>query len=206
MITLSAIQESALREIGNIGAGHAATALSQLMGKKIGIAVPTVRVVHVMDFLKELDSKQPVAGVYFKVVGDMSGGILFYLAKEDGCRLVDALLKLEFGATKEFGTLEESAIKETGSILSASYLGAISALSGMTLIPSVPRYLLESLARVFRTTFEKQMEISKTLIAVENVFIEATIRVTGYFLLMPDEDGLFRMLQRLSGTKEWRIA
>lgn len=202
MIELSTIQESALREIGNIGAGHAATALSQLMGKKITIAVPVVQLVQARDFLERADGKLLVAAVYFKVVGDAKGGILFYLSREEALKLADALLKLKLGSTKELGQLEESALKETGSILSASYLSAASELTKMTLIPSVPRFLLDSMEKVFQTAFEKEREESpRGLIVIENVFIEATTRVTGHFLFMPDEEGLSLMLEKLSGVK-----
>lgn len=197
MKELGEMEISALRELGNIGAGHAATALSQLMGKKIEIAVPTVRIARPRDFLTELGRETLIVGTHLKVLGDVQGGILFFMVKEGASHLVDLLLKENLGTTKELGELEQSAFKETGSILSASYLNALSDLMQMTLIPTVPRFVSEPVERALQAAFGGFAKGSDTLIGIENEFIEASLRIKGYFLFLPNETGLSALFQGL---------
>ncbi|WP_231705778.1 chemotaxis protein CheC, partial [Effusibacillus lacus] len=138
LLKLNEFQLSVLREIGNIGAGHAATALSVLMQKDIEMNVPRVHVVP----LNEIDeviggAEQLVVGVFLRVEGDFPGS-MFLMIKMSSAKM---LLKILFGTEKdsdEFSELEMSALMEIGNILGGSYLSAFSDFTGANLHPSVP--------------------------------------------------------------------
>lgn len=197
MKNLTAKQCDALKEMGNIGAGHAALALSQLMGRKIMIAVPVVKIEHPSKFLDDFGRETVALGSYLKVVGDMQGGVLIFLTKDNALKLSDVLMKQNLGATKEFGEVEQSAIKETCSILAASYLTALGQLAQMTILPSVPNMFYDKVGVVFTTFFKEQKREDALLIGIENEFIEASIRLKGYFLFVPETKWLAALLGKL---------
>lgn len=198
MTELTDFQKSALQEMGNIGAGHAAIALSQLLGKKIMIAVPRVRLASISDFIHDIGSKGSlVMGVHLKVLGEAQGGIILVFLRESALSLVDILMNQKIGTTKILGEIEESALKETGSILSGSYLNALSELLEITLIPSVPKIAFDKVEVVVESIFAKMLEEANIILGIETEFVEATSRIKGHFLFMPDTQGVEFLLKKL---------
>lgn len=194
---LTEIQLSALAEAGNIGSGHAAIALSQLLGRKIMVAVTKVRVTGVDEFSNIVGREKLIMGVYLKALGDVQGAILLVLERDGALRFSDVIMNYKMGATKILGEMEQSAIKEAGSILSASYLNALSELMKLTIIPSVPRLMIDKAGVIFESVFNNVFKKSDVLIGIETEFIEASTRIKGYFLFMPEEKGLEILLKAL---------
>lgn len=195
---LTDFQLSAIQEIGNIGSGHAAIALSQLIGRKIMIAVTKAQVVTPEDCHKLIsDPDSPITGVQLKVLGDVQGMILLYISREPALILLDVLLNQKIGTTKVLGEMEESALKEMGSILSASYLNAISELTGCALIPSVPKVMFDKAGAILESVFEPIRQKSGMVIGIETEFIEASTRIRAQFIFMPDEEGTNVLLEKL---------
>lgn len=196
--SLSDFQKSALQEMGNIGSGHAAIALSQLICRKIMVAVTRVRLASLSEFIEELGSKDAlVVGVYLKVLGEAQGSILLVFLREDALNLVDVLMNQKIGATKMLGEIEESALKETGSILSGTYLNALSELMKMSLIPTVPKIAFDRSQAAIETLFGGLDKELNVILGIETEFIEATTRIKGQFLFMPDETGIAALLRAL---------
>jgi chemotaxis protein CheC len=137
--SLKALQLDALREVANIGAGHAATALSQMTGRTTMISVPQVSVrplEDVPDLLGAADSV--IAAVLMHMMGDLTGRTLVIFPEPSARMLCDLLLRRPDGTTMAFGEMEQSGIKEVGNILVSAYLTALSDFMGMMLVPSVP--------------------------------------------------------------------
>lgn len=195
---LSDFQLGALAEAGNIGAGHAAIALSQLIGRKIMVAVTKVRVVNLEEYIKLIGTPNSlIVGVFLKVLGDIQGAILLVLLREPALILVDVLMNQRIGTTKILGEMEQSALKEAGSILSGSYLNALSELVHFTLIPSVPKMAFDKREVVFQSVFAPLRQEWGLVVGVETEFIEASTRIKGHFLFMPDEFGVKAILKAL---------
>jgi chemotaxis protein CheC len=195
---LTEFQLSALAEIGSIGAGHAAIALSQLIGKKIMVAVTKVQVMDLAEFSKTIGGDEAaVVGIHLKVLGDARGAILLAFQKNSAMLLVDILINQKIGTAKVLEAMEQSALKESGSILSASYLNSISDLMKLSLIPSVPGIVINKARVVFESTFEKLDKGTKAVIGIETEFVEAAARIKGYFLFMPEEKALDIFLKAL---------
>lgn len=195
---LSDFQISALTEMGNIGSGHAAIALSQLLSRKIMVAVTKVRVTNILEFSDIIGTKDTlVISVYLKALADIRGAILLILDRDAAHKLADVLMNYKIGTVKVLDEMEQSAIKEAGSILSASYLNALSELMKITVIPSVPRMLIDKLDVVLKSVFSDMLKKSEVIIGIETEFIEASTRIKGYFLFMPDQEGLEILLKTL---------
>ena len=122
---LSPIQLDALREIGNVGAGNSATALSQIINKRIDMNVPNVALVPIEDVPELVGGPDTVVvGVFLRVYGKAPGNILFLLPQKSAFYLVDTLMGREHGTTTKLDPMDVSALKEIGNILSGAYLNA----------------------------------------------------------------------------------
>ena len=192
---MNSLQESALKEASNIGAGHAASALSQLMGRHVSVHVSGIRVASPNAFLSEIQPETRVVGSYLKVLSDANGGILFLLAEADAYKLADLLLNQAPGSTRTLNDMEQSALKETGLIVGASYLNALGEIMHRTFIPSVPRILMDRAQLVFARAFEGKAP--DLLIGIRNELVEATTKIRCHLLFMPDADELPSLLGAL---------
>jgi len=188
LLTLSEAQIDALKEVGNIGTGHAATALSQLIKKKVNISVPQVKVIKLEEVSNLLgDSNTLVAGIIMNVLGDLTAKILLLLTRESAISLADMLLQNPPGTTKVLSEVGNSAIKETGNILSGAYMNALSEFLGMMLLPSVPSLVFDISGAILVSLSEGFEGISSHILSIETTFNESNDKVIkGYLLLVPD--------------------
>ena len=127
----------ALREVANIGAGHAATALSQMVNCRVMISVPKISLASV-DHLPNLqgDADDDVVAVLMHMLGDLTGRTVLLLPKDNAHLLCDLLLRQTPGTTQSFEELQKSALKEAGNILAGAHMGALSDFMGMMILPS----------------------------------------------------------------------
>src|SRR6202165_2201472 len=114
---LSSARLDALREVANIGAGHAATALSTLTGTRIMISVPMVNIVAPGDFVPEIGPTVEIVAVQMEMSGDIRGRTISLLAVPAGLRLAERMLRRVRGTSINLGKLEQSALNEAGNIL-----------------------------------------------------------------------------------------
>ncbi|MBN2754175.1 MAG: chemotaxis protein CheC [Candidatus Goldbacteria bacterium] len=188
LLTLTDIQVDALKEVGNVGAGHAATALSQLLKRKIMISVPQVKILKLQEVENLLgDSKTLVAGIIMNFLGDVTGKILLLLTRESALSLADMLLQNPAGTTKVLSEVGNSAIKETGNILAGAYMNALNEFLGLLLLPSVPSLVFDISGAILNSLSEGFEGMSNHILSVETQFSEENDKViNGYLLLVPD--------------------
>lgn len=194
---LQAVQLDALREVANIGAGHAATALSQMTDSRIMISVPRMQVAK-LDQVPELlaEPEAVVAAVLMHVLGDMTGRTLLVFPRESAIRLSEILLRREAGTLRVFGELEQSAIKEAGNILTSAYLNALSDFMGVMLLPSVPSLVIDLCAAVLTTAYTDYISEHDHVFSIETEFqMDGGESVGGHFLLLPDAQSLEAILR-----------
>ena len=190
---LKELQLDALKEVANIGAGHAATALSQLTDRRIMIAVPEVDVRRLEDVPQFLGSADDViAAILMHMMGDLTGRTLVLFPESSARVLCDMLFRRAPGTTGEFGAMEQSGLKEAGNILASAYMNALSDFMGMMLVPSVPSLVVDLSAAVLTTTYLNFGHDRDFVFCVETSFrVEATTEpLRGHFLLLPDTPSL----------------
>ena len=194
---LSPHQLDALREIANIGAGHAATALSRMTGQRIMISVPRVNVAPLEEVPSQIaDGEEPVAAVLIRMMGDLTGMTLLVFPKATALQV--ASLMIHRPAT-ELGAMEQSAIKEAGNILSAAYMNALSEFMGMILIPSPPSLAIDTSAAVLSSTYVEVSQSTSYVFCVESEFVLQgdQSKLHGIFLLLPDPPSLAAVLRAI---------
>ncbi|HEY5218790.1 MAG TPA: chemotaxis protein CheC [Gemmatimonadaceae bacterium] len=198
--SLKALQLDALREVANIGAGHAATALSQMVGGTIMISVPRINIQRLEDVAPLVaDPDEPVAAVLLHILGDLSGRTLLVFPKSAAIQLAEMMLRRPVGSSGELGELEQSAIKEAGNILSSAYLNALSEFMGMLLLPSPPALAIDMSAAVLTTAYLQFGTNRDYVFCVESDFMlkDAEQRLRGFFLLLPDPASLQAILRAI---------
>lgn len=196
---LEETQLDALREVANIGAGHAATALSQMTNHRIMINVPRLQVAR-LDEVPELigHPESVVAAVLMHVLGDLTGRTLLILPRDSAMRLSEILLQREKGSLKLFGELEQSSLKEAGNILCAAYMNALSDFMGMMLLPSVPSLVMDLCAAVLTTVYGDLGNERDFVFSIETQFrMDNGEPVGGHFLLLPDIESLQVILRTI---------
>ncbi len=184
---LKELQLDALKEVANIGAGHAATALSQLTGRKIMISVPLEAVPGLLGSPDEV-----VAAVLMHMMGDLTGRTLVLLPEQSARGLCDILFRREPGATASFSAMEESGLKEAGNILASAYMNALSDFMGMMLVPSVPSLVIDLSGAILATAYLNFGHDRDYVFSVETSFRVEGARepLRGHFLLLPDVPSL----------------
>jgi chemotaxis protein CheC len=198
--SLTAIQLDALREVANMGAGHAATALSQMTGGTIMISVPEIQVARLEELPPELGpAEQPVAGVMMDMLGDLTGRTLLVFPKHTVMRMAELMLRRPHGSSVALGELERSAIKEAGNILSGAYMNALSDFMGMVLLPSPPTLAVDASVAVLSRDFLRISPDVERVFVVETEFVMQEIgeRLRGFFLLLPDPASLQAILRAI---------
>ena len=148
---LSIARLDALREVANIGAGHAATALSTLTATRIMISVPMVNIVPPGDFVPEIAPGVEIVAVRMAKTGDIGGQTVFLLAIRAGLRLAERMLRRKRGTSPSLGQLEQSALNEAGNILAGAYLTALSEFLDMRLMLSPPSLTTGQTAQALAT-------------------------------------------------------
>ena len=196
--TLKALQLDALREVANIGAGHAATALSQMINSTIMISVPTINVSRLEEVPPQVSApEEPVAAVLMHMLGDLTGRTLLVFPKPTAMRLAELMLKRPHGSSPDLGDMEQSAIKEAGNILSSAYMNALSDFMGMMLLPSPPSLAVDMSTAVLTTAYLQFGNDRDYVFCVESEFYMTDVneRLRGFFLLLPDPASLQAILR-----------
>ena len=191
-------QLDALREVANIGAGHAATALSQMTGCTIMISVPTINIARLEDVPPQVSGpEEPVAAVLMHMLGDLTGRTLLVFPKPTAIRLSEMMLRRPQGSSVDLGELEQSAIKEAGNILSGAYMNALSDFMGLMLLPSPPSLAIDMSDAVLTTAYLQFGSDRDYVFCVESEFFLQDVgeRLRGFFLLLPDYASLQAILK-----------
>jgi len=189
---LDNMQLDVLREIGNIGAGNAATALAKMLNKKVDMDVPRVKVLEFMEVSETLGGAElPVVGILLKVSGDLTGNIMFILQQKAAALLVNMIMGrptdvVEADSERPFTEIEISALKEIGNILTGSYLSALSALTNLKIIPSVPDLAIDMAGAILSVPAIEFGKVGDTVLYIETEFTDGDDKVVGDFLLVPD--------------------
>ncbi len=195
---LNDMQIDVLREVGNIGSGNAATALSSMVGKMIDIEVPKVAILDFNDAINAVGGPEKViAGILIRINGDIEGMIMFLFEEN----LIGLIEKTFFGeAPKDIFSLSEaenSALNEMGNIMAGSYVNAIAQLAGMTIDIEVPVMAVDMLGAIMSVQAIEMGEMGDKLLFIDNNMIIDKTSIQSKMLLLPTIDSLDNLLGRL---------
>ncbi|WP_291632447.1 chemotaxis protein CheC [Clostridium sp.] len=191
---LSPMQLDVLQEVGNIGAGNAATSLSQLLNEKVDMTVPAINIVPFDDIFSKIGIEEVVIGVIVRVLGDIPGNILFTLEKETALRIISGLLGEEQQQITELG---DSALCEIGNIISTSFMNSIAKFTNLEIMPSVPAVALDMMGAILSTTFIESGQFDEYVLDLETQFLQENQKIRGHFYYIPMPGSLEKILNSL---------
>ena len=185
-----------LKEIGNIGAGNATTALSQLMQCKVDMSVPQVRMLEFKEVGEMMGGEETImAGIYLGIEGDITGSIMFLLEKQTARHLVDKLMGMEMEG-EEFSEMEFSALKEVGNIITGAYLNSLSSLTNLVIYPSIPDLTVDMAGAILSVPAIQFGEVGDKMLLIQSQFFDEKA-LDGYFILVPELDSYGKILSAL---------
>jgi chemotaxis protein CheC len=195
---LTEMQADALRETGSIGAGHAATALSQLVGHSISIDVPTLDVVGIGDVPEIFGGPEAlVIAVHVRLLGDLGGSMLFMAERSSALALVDLMRAHPLGTARSYGADEEALVTHVASILMSAYLAAIGRLADISLLPARPAAALDMAGALMESVTSAAALHADVALLLRTRFYDAETSVDAYLFFLPDPDALEVLLGRL---------
>lgn len=186
-----------LRELGNIGAGNAMTALSQMLQCKVDMQVPQVRL---LEFAQVGDmmggEEQIMVGVFMGVEGDITGSMMFMVEEESARHLIQ---KITMGMLPEGAEFEEmglSAMKEVGNIITGAYLNSLSTLTNLKIYPTPPALTVDMAGAILSVPAIQFGIFGDNILLIESQFYDE-IELDGFFILIPDLESYAKILSSL---------
>lgn len=193
------IEFDVLTEIGNIGAGNATTALSQLINARIDMRVPKVDLLGFSELSEVVGGAETlVAGILISLEGDVDGMMLFVLESSAAHLLVDQLMGCtSSGSGKNFSEIEKSALMEIGNIIAGAYLSSISELTAMLITSSVPYLAVDMAGAILSVPAIEFGKMGDKALLIESQFKDLDVDISGYFILIPTIESYKRILTSL---------
>lgn len=195
---LNDIQLDVLKEIGNIGSGNAASALSTMLNRPVDIAVPVVRILDYEEVVQNLGGpEQLLVGLLLSLEGDVSGMIMFLLNKNFAHMVLNTLMGTSMDESGELDEMGESAIQEVGNIMAASYINAMATLTGLNINISVPDLCVDMAGSILSVPAIYYANISDKIIFIEDEFNSQSDLAASHILLIPEVDSLEKIMTSL---------
>ncbi|QAT42034.1 chemotaxis protein CheC [Aminipila luticellarii] len=200
---LDSMQLDALREIGNIGAGNAATALSLTIGKPVNIDVPTVKILDINEAVEALGgAEQVVAGILVKLEEGIHGAMMSIQTLDVINLMLESLLGTTVNSYEEMDEMHISAVCEIANILMGSYVNAISDMTGMPVNISVPAISINMIGALITVPMATYCYEAEKIMMIEGKFSFDGIMHKHSLLLIPDVESLTKVLTRLGVYNE----
>ncbi len=185
-----------LKELGNIGAGNAATALAQMVETKVDMWVPRVQLLEFKEVGEAMGGEELVmAGIYLAIEGDINGSIMFLLEKNAAKHLVGKLIGTE-SEGDDFTEMEFSALKEVGNIITGAYLNSLSSITNLVVQPSVPDLTVDMAGAIISVPAIEFAALGDRMLMIQTQFFDEMV-LDGFFILIPDLDSYGKMLAAL---------
>lgn len=186
-----------LKEIGNIGAGNAMTALSQMLQCKVDMKVPQVRLLEFNELGALMGGEeQLMVGVYLAVEGDITGSIMFLVQQDSAKYLVSKLMMGMASEGPGMNEIELSAMKEVSNIITGAYLNSLSTLTNLKIYPSPPALAMDMAGAILSVPAIEFGTIGDNILLIQSQFYNE-IEIDGYFILIPDLESYEKILSSI---------
>lgn len=186
-----------LKEIGNIGAGNAMTALSEMLQTKVDMQVPQVKLLEFCDVGSLLGGEEQImVGVFLGVEGDISGSMMFLVEQKSAKHLVNKIMMGMGSEGEEFTEMELSAMRELGNIITGAYLNSLSTLTNLVIYPTPPELTVDMAGAILSVPAVQFGVFGDKILLIQSRFFDE-IEIDGYFILIPDLESYSKILASL---------
>jgi chemotaxis protein CheC len=188
----------ALGEIANLGTGHAVSALSDMLNRRIDMDVPIVDIVPVEEAIEIIGSDKIVAGVFLQIKGDINNNFLVMIPRESALAILDLLMGREMGTTQIFSSLDESALMEVGNILACAYSDALAEFMDVSMIPGPPQLAFDMSIAVMEHVLLQFEDYSETAMIFHCEAGESKQKIQIHLMMIPPLESLKKILLRIN--------
>ncbi len=186
-----------LREIGNIGAGNATTAIASMLSIRVDMNVPKVELLEVSKLGACIcPEDEIIVGIFLELQLDIEGSMMFLMRMDSAHYLVNKLMMRDESYNEDFDEMDLSALKEIGNIIAGSYLSALSGLTNLSISPSVPYLSVDMAASLLSVPAIEFGQYGDHALLIETEFGD-DVMINGYFILMPDQGSYDKILKGL---------
>lgn len=193
---LSSTYYDVLKELGNIGAGNAMTALASMLQCKVDMQVPKVSLLEFKEVGDHIGGEEQImVGVYLAVEGDISGSMMFILRLDAAATMLKKMMGME-PSSDGFTEMEISALKEIGNIITGAYLNALSSLTGLAILPSVPDLTVDMAGAILSVPAIEFGIMGDNILFIESHF-SGEEEMEGFFIMVPDMESYEKILHSL---------
>jgi chemotaxis protein CheC len=194
---LSSVQADAIQELGNIGAAHAATTLSQMLGSTIEMSVPAIKVVDLAQ-LGNYMGEESAAMVAFELQGDIPHGgyILFYITRESAIRMTNTMLGMT-ETSRPLNEMDQSALLEVGNIMVSAFLDATAELLGFIMLPSPPALTIDMAHAAMQSLIAQMQEETDEVLLFSTELVCEEHKIDSDIIMMPERSTLLRIIELL---------
>lgn len=200
---LSKLELDTLREIGSIGTGNAATALSELLGKEVRISMPEVRIMEYNEAIDWIGGPEVItAGVMVRLSGEMSGIMMAVQQLDFVNTLLSGMLDQNVDSYEELGDIEYSALTEAGNIMISTFISALSGLSGIGLSVTVPSFCVDMQGAILAVPMAEFGGATDYIMTIGSDFYCEDVKIPCHLLLSPDVRSLNYLLRKLGVTDD----
>ncbi|WP_425415280.1 chemotaxis protein CheC [Paenibacillus stellifer] len=187
-----------LKEVGNIGAGNAATALSQLLNKPIDMAVPKVQLLGFEEIADKVGgAEELVYAVFLRVEGEAPGNLFFILTPDAARSLLNRVAGISEVSEDELSEMELSALNEIGNILAGSYLSSLADFTSLTMYPTVPALAMDMAGAILSYGLLQFGQMGDDALLIDTTFLEGKDEIEGQFFLIPDPESFPKIFTSL---------
>ena len=186
-----------LKELGNIGAGNAMTALSQMLNCKVDMKVPQVELLEFKDVGAAMGGEEQImVGVFLGVDGDITGSMLFLVEVEAAKHLINKMMPGMAQPGGELTEMECSAMQEIGNIITGAYLNSLAQITNLMIIPSPPALTVDMAAAILSVPAIEFGIYGDNILLIQSQFFDE-VEIDGYFVLVPDIESYAKILSSL---------
>ena len=186
-----------LKEIGNVGAGNATTAIANMLGLKIDMKVPSVKLLSFQEMGSAIcPEEEVICGIFLGVTDDIEGSMMFLMRLESARYLVNILMMSPDNDSTEFNEMELSALKEIGNIIAGSYLNALATMTNLKIQPSVPHLAIDMAASILSVPAIMFGQYGDNCLMISTEFGD-DVKIDGHFILLPELDSYEKILTAL---------
>lgn len=203
VLNITRTQLDALREVGNIGSGNAASALAQFLNRKIDMSVPNASIMDLNEIPNIVGGPDQLnMGIFLKIMGEISGRFLLMITEKTSIKMLKTLIPgCDVKTMSNIGEMECSCMREIGNILAGAFLNALSVLTQTPMLNSLPTMKFDYAGAVIDSVVADMVAVSDKVLMIETSFIEEEEDMRLHIFILPAPDSLQKLLQKIGVTE-----
>lgn len=195
---LNDLQLDVMREIGNIGAGNACTALSVLLGTAIDMSVPRVQLLGFESTTEHLGGEDNmVIGLKIEITGDLEGMMLHVVEKRFAQRIINTFYAKELDNITNLDEMDSSVLNEMANITSGAYANSIASLTSLFVNIGTPQQIPGKVSDIMRLPLTEFVKPGEKVLVVDEEFTIDDEHISSNMILALESESLERLFERL---------